>query len=513
MKYSFLYVILIMLAVNCNTVFGQSSNNKTTASCSFQTCSQPKLFMDSNLFGTINPVPNRYIVVFNEVGCNKSDCSIEKEEVTLRANALSAKYKGKIFYYYYRSIKGFAVRLDTLEAARKLSKEEGVKYVEQDARGETDSSVTQQPLPVSSSGLWGLDRIDNKKKSTGIFPLITTLITDKFYEYQNKGTGVNVYVIDTGIASIPGEFENRVSPFFTATGDAVTYSNISGYIPTTGSPAESVTDQSGHGTHVAGIIGSDSYGVAKNTNIFSVRVDTNNTPHINLPSMEAFGAGDIIAGIQAVINAEVMNSIPAVVNISLKTTGCSMSLDNYVKSLPVQNNITVVVGAGNDTQTITASPARVLEAITVGASSRTCDVKWKKKVGSKWMKSTTCFYKPPYPFKARVETQKDIIYWGSNFGCQVDVFAPGDKILSTWAASPFYNTKSGTSQTAPFVSGVVALLLESEPNLTPQDIEDRIKGNSGVPTNQILSNDNVVNHIKSNTTKRLIYKNPDSNSF
>jgi len=114
------------------------------------------------------------------------------------------------------------------------------------------------------SATWGLDRLDQDDTSDSSL--------DGIYSYTETGSGVNVYVIDSGIRTTHEEFEGRASVFFDAVDDGE-------------------EDCNGHGTHVAGTIGSATYGVAKGVNLLSVRV------------LDCDGSGtttDIISGFNAI---------------------------------------------------------------------------------------------------------------------------------------------------------------------------------------------------------------------
>jgi serine protease len=76
----------------------------------------------------------------------------------------------------------------------------------------------------------------------------------------------------------------------------------------------------------------------------------------------------------------------------------------------------------------------------------------------------------------------------SNYGANVDVAAPGGDngagILSTWNAGTStpagdnYGYMMGTSMATPHVAGVVALMLSANPNLTPDEVEARLKASA-----------------------------------
>ncbi|MBE9039706.1 S8 family peptidase, partial [Oscillatoriales cyanobacterium LEGE 11467] len=178
------------------------------------------------------------------------------------------------------------------------------------------------------------------------------------------------------------------------------------------------------------------YGVAKKVRLVSVRV---------LGVKDRFGrchgSGDL-SGVVAGLDWISQNAQrPAVVNMSLGAEVESTVLDLAVKKL-VSQGIVVVTSAGNENRPVELmTPARVPEAITVGATNDKDE-------------------KPNF----------------SNWGSGVDVFAPGVFIKSAWyTADDDVREMSGTSMAAPHVAGFVALLLGKNPYLTPARIENIVK--------------------------------------
>ena len=232
---------------------------------------------------------------------------------------------------------------------------------------------------------------------------------DNTYSYQYNGQGVTAYVIDTGINATHSEFTGRVS---------VGNSQIN--------DGRGTTDCNGHGTHVAGTIGGTRYGVARAVTIVPVRV------------LDCAGSGTL-SGVIAGIDWAIANHVsgPAVANLSLGST-FSATVNAAIARL-VADGVVVAVAAGNsNANACNYSPSSEPTAITVGASTRT--------------DSRASF---------------------SNFGTCLDIFAPGDSIVSSWIGSnSATNTISGTSMASPHVAGAAALLLEQYPAYTPQQIRE-----------------------------------------
>jgi subtilisin family serine protease len=303
-----------------------------------------------------------------------------------------------------------------------LANNPNVLVVEDDL--EVSTTATQSPAP------WGLDRIDQRP-----LPL-----SNSFDDGDLQGANTYSYVVDTGIDATNTDFEGRVAAGYTAVLDG-----------------RGSADCNGHGTHVAGSIGGKTYGVAKKTNLIPVRV------------LDCAGSGSyssVIAGLDW-IAANYRAGDAAVVNMSLGGPASS-TLDGAVRNL-ISKGVTVVVAAGNsNADACNYSPARVLDVITVGAT-----------------------------------TSSDARASYSNFGTCLDVFAPGSVITSTWLGSTGTNTINGTSMASPHVAGVVARFLAQNPGLTPAQVANSIKTSS---------TKNLVTGAGSGSLNQLLFLNvlPDT---
>lgn len=198
-------------------------------------------------------------------------------------------------------------------------------------------------------------------------------------------------------------------------------------------PDEGDMDGNGHGTHVAGTTGSNTYGVAKKTNLIAVKV----------LSSEGSGSLDqVIAGINWAVNDMKAKgrTRKSVANLSLG--GIPSPMTNAAAKEAVAQGLFLAVAAGNSgLPTITASPASEPDVCTVAASD-----------------------------------SNDNRASFSNFGLLVDIFAAGVNVTSTWIDGPDdTNTISGTSMATPHITGLGAYLLGLEGAREPKALCQRMK--------------------------------------
>lgn len=287
---------------------------------------------------------------------------------------------------------------------------------------------------TQSSATWGIDRIDE-----------TTATLDGTFSYANTGLGVYVYVVDTGITNLTNEFDTRVR-----TGIDIV------------NPGTSATDCAGHGTHVAGTIGSKTYGVAKQAYLVPVRV---------LDCQGSGSTSQIVAGLNWIIDNHPEGK-PGVVNMSLGADGTDAAIEAAVVDL-YDAGLTVVAASGNGDASgnglnaCNFTPARVEQAITVNASTK--------------------------PFAGY---ESDATF--SNYGECTDIYAPGVDITSlSMSGAPALS--SGTSMATPHVSGAVALMLQAQPALTPAQV-----------TTTLLNNATNVDFVRDNPSdaKKFLYVSP-----
>ena len=339
--------------------------------------------IDDNLAGVGGEVvPGQYIVTLKQTAISGSSL----DSIELAITRLSTDHRatpGRPL----RLINGFvAVDLD----------EDDVAVLRADPRvAAVEPDVVMSVQSPQQNAVWNLDRIDQR-----------ALPLDGTFSYGSTGEGVTAYIVDTGIRSTHTEFAGRMLPGYTA------------FVDEYGSE-----DCHSHGTHVAGTVGGSVFGVAKDVRLVPVRV---------LNCSGSGTASGIIAGLDWIAATR---RGPAVVNMSLGG-GASAALDTAVRNL-VASGVTVVVAAGNsNADACNYSPARVLEAMTTGATA-----------------------------------SNDSRASYSNFGTCVDLFAPGSSVRSALITSDTSSgLKTGTSMAAPHVAGVAALVLQGTPTASPAQV-------------------------------------------
>jgi subtilisin family serine protease len=346
------------------------------------------------------PLPGQYIVVF------KSSVS----DVRGEAGRLAAQHGGALTHVYTKALKGMALELPDAAVAA-LRANPNVAYVEQDQIAHI--------ITTETNATWGLDRVDQRS-----LPLSTT------YDYNADGSGVNAYILDTGIRLDHSDFGGRAHTGI----DEVTNGGTA-------------ADCHGHGTHVAGTVGGTIYGIAKSVNLYAVRV------------LDCGGSGSwsqIIAGIDWVTANH--GSATAVANMSIGGP-FSQAVNDAVEN-SVASGVVYAIAAGNGDflgrpqNACNFSPSSAPSALTTGATTKT-----------------------------------DAVASFSNYGTCVDILAPGVSVTSDWYTSTTAtNTISGTSMATPHVTGAAAAYLSANRSATPAQVATALTGNATLNAISGLSN-------------------------
>ena len=350
-------------------------------------------------------IPGQYLVVLRD----------DQRDVPAVANALAAARHGRVLAVWESVLHGMSLQIPDAEAAA-LRADPRVKSVEQDQYVYLAGGGSQYNAP------WNTDRIDQR-----------AAYGDLVYNYAADGTGVTVYIVDSGIRTGHSDFEGRASLGYDATG---------------GSGGDCI----GHGTAVASVVGGKIAGVAKKTTLVSVRV------------FSCSPNGSITWAINGLNWINSHHVAHAVVNLSF---GASYS---STENTAVQNlaaaGLTVVASAGpGETQAVgdacNTSPASAWNAIVVSGSD----------MFDNWA--------------------------GYNYGPCVDLVAPGGSVYVADTTATGFKYLDGTSFAAPHVAGAAAQYLSLMPTATPTQVADALVDNAttgalvGVPagtTNRLLYN-------------------------
>jgi len=373
------------------------------------------------------PVVDQYIIQFHQ-NVAENLRNEHMDDITAIANA------SILHRWDFPGFQGFAAEMgkEALEIA--LSRDDIILLVEQDGimrTTEIDACVTQ------SGATWGITRTGQENPTTG----------GNYVHDPEEGSGYKAYIIDTGIYRAHSNFGGRA-----IYGNSFVNGETGDY------------DGNGHGTHVAGTVGSTTWGVSKSCTLVAVKV------------LGAGGSGTtsgVISGVNWVANDAIADaeeyfqkygkkrSSKAAANMSLGG-GKSDSLNNAVNAA-VGNDIVFAVASGNNNNNAcNYSPASAEQAISVNSM-----------------------------------TSSDAKSSFSNYGTCSDVWGPGSSITSTWIGSTSAtNTISGTSMASPHVCGVAIKLMTKFPAYDADKIKDELLS---------IALTNKLSGVPSNTPNRLVY--------
>ena len=382
-------------------------------------------------------IPDQYIVTIKEKAFSAParDKVTRDREMKALGGRLNVRYGARMARRWIHGLQGFKAQMSA-QQAESLSRDPDVLAVE------PDRWVKAQQIDRDTED-WHLDRINQRD-----LPL------DGRFGIDHDGDGVTAFMLDSGIMLIHNEFEGRASWGINVTGDGID------------------TDCSGHGTHVAALMGGKTHGVAVKASMVAVKV---------LGCTGLASISTVLEGIEWVIQERKTIAGPVVVNMSLGTSD-SLAFNQAVARL-VAENIIVVVAAGNDSgDACDYSPGSAPEVITV-AATRNDDRMWTN----------------------------------SNQGSCVDMLAPGHNLRSAGIAGVDQTAvRSGTSMASPLVAGAAAAYLSAHPESSVASVRkalqdaasaQKVSGISGSTTNELLYvgvNDSFSLHVQREGLGRIV---------
>ena len=421
------------------------------------------------------------------------------------------------------------------------------------AMGQMSTQISNFSKSSSSSGNyinWGLLR---SSFATNIYGTGTSY-GNNTYNYHLDGTGVDVVIQDSGLQVDHPEFTDSQGVSRVQQINWYTASGLSG--------TQSVNhyrDYSGHGTHVAGIAAGKTYGWAKNSRIYSVKVNGLEGTGDSGTGISITNCFDVIKlwHINKPVDPVTGKKRPTVVNMSwgYYTVGSSTmtvtggtyrgtswlsSNVNYdtaaerLSNFGLQNGWNVLSRVGSvDTDIAELIAAGVTVCISANNSPYKHDLSTGVDFNNVATTSVGTIYyhrgSSPYNELAikvgsidstayDVNTERNAYY--STKGPAVDIWAPGSNIISstsnitTGISTSTYHLNnnfnqtilSGTSMSSPQVTGMSALYLQANPDATPAEVKDFIT-KSAKPTvyNTGLSNDYAVTYSLLGSPNRMAY--------
>ena len=449
-----------------------------------------------------NPVANRYIVVFKDSATNRPNVQALAHELAAKHGATIPKnHQGEELLQW--TVQGFvAIMPDT--AATAIANDPRVDFVEQDAYASVSRS-----LSVNMNGdyrLWSLDRLDGGRAVWDG----STYWGDRAYNYQTDGTGVYIYMIDTGVDRSHSEFSNGKVL------DGVQFADDQ-YSATAPCGPGAIRDERNsvvpHGTGTASVAGGVNVGVASGAYIVPIKITACNG--VSYVSWLCLGMDWIVSPNNPWRYDYYGNPTPGVVSCStfydaqtwtyplvtdIGPGAFGQAIQDVIRGCPLaqapcqpnQRGLAVIASANNQGQADRACsqwPAQLsynglidpntgtyqvgypdLRVITVGGTDEQ-DRIWN------CLNSGDCVVTSTNPLTY------DQNAMGSNYGKCVDIYAPAHNIQAAAmrgstsyrysildSPPPPLNTNSGTSFSAPYVAGIAARILQSSPTLTPAQL-------------------------------------------
>lgn len=302
-----------------------------------------------------------------------------------------------------------------------------VAYVEKDSleRVQSTGDLNTDSMYIQDTAPWGLERISHKINT--IRDYSDDSLDNSTYLFKGEaGAGTSIYILDTGALADHQEYKERFRW-------GANFCN------------ELNADENGHGTHVTGVAAGTSVGVAKSANVIAVKI---------LDAQQTGTLSNFLKAVDWIIQDAGNNSdVKSIINYS--AVGEVSDARNQAIQKATEAGIFFVAAAGNNDQ----------DACNFGPANMGPSFDGELVVAA--------------------VNYTDIPAQFTNYGQCVSVYAPGVSIRSSYYTGPQdYATMSGSSMSAPFVSGLVAYYWGLNPDFTHSEISELISNsNQGLVLN------------------------------
>jgi thermitase len=433
------------------------------------------------------------------IGNNKVD-SITQKYNAVKIKKLSTGKKSKHHIYIIKFPQGTNIQ----QVIGEYYQTGEIEYAEPDHKGSGGGTKSITPNDQYYVRQWGL-------KNDGTFsssPSISGADVDmeNAWDIEQGDTNIIVGIIDSGTKLDHPEFTGRVWINYSEIPNNGKDDDKNGYIDDVkgwdfANNDNNPTDDHGHGTNVAGIIGANG-----NNSIGYAGVDWN-CKLMTLKGLDNNNIGYYSWWVDAIYYG--VDNGANVINMSLGGSSTSTTLLNAI-NYALNNNVVVVVCMMNTNSNTVYYPAGFTGVISVGSTNSN-------------------------------DTRSSPFFWsstsGSNYGSHISVVAPGNYIygLNYQSNTNYGSYWGGTSQAAPHVSGLASLLLAQNPSRTPAQIKsiiettaedqvgttgedspgwDQYYGHGRINAFSALSKGvTSVNTLDFQNEKVLVYPNPASQNF
>lgn len=385
-------------------------------------------------------------IVILSADCPHPENVLNKIDLSSDHNDVQYTYKNSAF-------QGFAANLHNA-SVQALGVMDDVSHVERTVSiqsrlngASVSGRSSSQPASTRGQSPWGLQRVSSASTVSGNPEAVQ--YTYSFDPTSSLGKGVDLYVVDTGINEANAAFQGRAK---------------SGY----SFMVNDTSDGDGHGTHTAGTAAGFPFGLASSANVIAVKV---------LGSNGAGKSSDTIAGIDYVVQQHDTQKTSAAFTASVMSMSWGLQESSPAINTAIQS----------------ASKAGIHVAVAAGNSGEdACGVSPAQLGG------------PKNPQSAIVTVgsvgQSNAVSSFSNNGQCVDLYAPGENIVSAWTGGVnMVNSLSGTSMSTPHVSGLMAVMCAEDASVAQNPaalkakmmglaLKGQVAGNTGGTQGLLLNN-------------------------